>query len=88
MFHFVKKLLGIVVICLLWSATLFAEDHYQTFMTECNLTIKQLKEKDFVLTHVSSDESNVNLFFEKDNELYQFRKAYGHYGYFCYNLTK
>ena len=83
-----KKILAIIVFGLLCCNALFAEDHYQTFMTECNLTIKQVKEKGFVLTHVSSEEGTVHLFFEKGNDIYQFRKAYGHYGYYCYNLTK
>jgi len=83
-----KKLFWMFILILFSCNVLFAEDHYQTFMTECNLTIKQVKEKGFVLTHVSSEKDNVHLFFEKDNELYQFRKFYGHDGYFCYNLTK
>ena len=83
-----KKFLITLVTGILWCNVGFAEDHYQSFMTECDLSIKKVKEMGFKLTHVSTEEDNVHLFFEKGNDIYQFRKFYGHDGYFCYNLTK
>ena len=79
-----KKLLGILVLSLFLSSNAYSNTPVENFVfkklfdeySHCTVYYKFLAR------------SNVHLFFEKGNDLYQFRKFYGHDGYFCYNLTK